>query len=78
LQARLDAAKREPQQTMKAPSSISEIQPDVAEQSVEAQESQGESDTSASQYLWLVALVMLLLLGIGIWRGRRAPSRGGS
>jgi len=77
LQARLHAASREPQPSAKAPSSISEIQPEAAERPVEQSEAQGEGDASASQYLWLAALMVLLLLSLGIWRGRGAPSRGG-
>jgi cobaltochelatase CobN len=77
LQARLEAARREPQQITKAPSTISEIMPEAAEQPVEQPEVQGEGDVSASQYLWLAALILPLLLGIGIWRGRGTPSRGG-
>lgn len=77
LQARLDAASREPQPSAKAPSSISEIQPEAAERPVDQSEAQGEGDASASQYLWLASLMVLSLLSVGVWRGRGAPSKGG-
>ena len=73
LQARLEAARRETQQHTMAPSAISEIQPEVAEQAVDQAEASTEGDASASQYLWLAALMLLALLGIGVWRGRGAP-----
>jgi len=76
LQARLDSALRAVPQT-NAPSSISEIQPEAADTpQAEPDQTETQGDQSASRYLWLAALIVLLLLGLGIWRGRGPRLRG--
>jgi len=77
LQARLDAAQQDSQQT-KALTSISEIQPEAVPETADSNEAATEGDQSASQYLWLAALLLVLLLGAGIWRGRGSRQKGGA
>lgn len=77
LRARLDAALSDPQQRTAVPSAISEIQSADSEPPIEQTEVSAEEGASVSRYLWLAALIVLLLLGIGVWRGRGASFREG-
>ncbi|WP_459703654.1 cobaltochelatase subunit CobN [Stutzerimonas marianensis] len=74
LQVRLEAARRQ-QETSAAPRSIAEIQPESSERPPEAEQAAEGGDSSASQYLWVVAAVFLSLLATGVWRGRGASLR---
>lgn len=75
LQVRLDSALRKAPQP-NTPSSIREIQPEAETPQAEQGQAETQGDRSASQYLWLAGLIALLLLGLGIWRGRGPRSRG--
>ena len=76
LQARLEAALREPGEREPKPNSITEIQPETTQRAAEQQAEQQETGQgSATQYLWIAALIMLSLLAIGVWRGRNASLR---
>ena len=60
-----------------APSSTSEIQPETTDTPPAApDQAETQGDQSASRYLWLTARIVLLLLGLGIWRGRGPRPRG--
>ncbi|MEE4465603.1 hypothetical protein V2S84_26335, partial [Azotobacter chroococcum] len=74
LERRLQAAQL-PASEVKSPSTLSELQPatqdQAPEQGAQAQADAGEGAAQAAdERLWLALAGLVLLLGLGIWRGR--------
>ncbi|ACO78922.1 CobN/magnesium chelatase family protein [Azotobacter vinelandii CA] len=74
LERRLRAAQL-PTSEAKSPSTLSELQPAAQDEAAE-QDEQAEADKgknlaqAADEHLWLALAGLMLLLGLGIWRGR--------
>ncbi|MBU3056143.1 cobaltochelatase subunit CobN [Pseudomonas indica] len=81
LAARLEAAKLPQPEAPATPSSISELQPDAAEPAADEEASPVEAASGEAQPLgpsiWIGALALLALLGLGVWRGRGHQPLGG-